>query len=61
VWEWDGIKFEHMQRGDAGKFFPHPFFKGMDLSRIRGCYRQMIPKPGSSATERFYKVRQLRP
>jgi hypothetical protein len=60
VWEWDGMKFEHMQRGDAGRFFPHPFFKGMDIGRIRGCYRQMIPKPGSTACERFYRMRQLR-
>lgn len=60
IWEWDGVKFEHMQRGNAGRFHAHPFFKGMDLSRIRGCYRQMIPQPGSSACERFYKVRQLR-
>jgi hypothetical protein len=60
VWEWDGVKCEHMQRGNAGKFFPHPFFKGMDLSRLHGCYRQMIPKPGSTAVERFYKTRQLR-
>lgn len=60
IWEWDGIKFEHMHRGDAGRLHQHPFFKGMDTSRIRGCYRQMIPKPGSSACERFYKVRQLR-
>lgn len=60
VWEWDGMKFEHMQRGNAGRFYAHPFFKGMDLSRIRGCYRQMIPKPGTSAVERFYRVHQLR-
>lgn len=60
VWEWDGIKFEHMRGGDAGRFHPHPFFKGMDVSRIRRCYRQMIPQPGSKAVERFYRVRKLR-
>ena len=60
VWQWDGVKFEHQQRGDAATFHPHPFYKGMDLERIRGCYRQMIPQPGSSATERFYRVRKLR-
>lgn len=60
VWEWDGEKCEHMQRGDAGTFHPHPFFKGMNLSRIRGCYRQMIPKPNTLAIERFYQVKQLR-
>ncbi len=60
VWEWDGEKCEHMQRGNAGTFHPHPFFKGMDLGRIRGCYRQMIPKPNTNAVERFYRVKQLR-
>jgi hypothetical protein len=60
VWEWDGMKAEHMQKGDAGRFYPHRFWKGMDLGRVRGCYRQMIPKPGASACERFYRVRQLR-
>ncbi len=60
VWEWDGTKCEHMMKGNAGTFHPHPFFKGMDLTKIRGCYRQMIPKPGSTAVERFYRVRKLR-
>lgn len=60
VWEWEGCKFEHMHKGNAGRFHPHPFFKGIDISRIRGCYRQMILQPDSSAQERFYKVRQLR-
>ncbi|MFT3699915.1 MAG: hypothetical protein QM831_42620 [Kofleriaceae bacterium] len=60
VWEWDGVKCEHMQRGgNAATFHEHPFYKGMDISRIRGTYRQMIPKPGSTATERFYRTRQL--
>lgn len=60
IWEWDGWKFEHQAKGDAGKLHDHPFFKGMDLKRIRGCYRQMIPKPGEKAVERFYRVRKLR-
>jgi hypothetical protein len=60
IWEWDGMKFEHMHKGDAGKFYPHPFFKGMDLTRIRSCYRQMLPEPGGKACERFYRVRKLR-
>ena len=60
IWEWDGMKFEHMRGGDAGRLHPHPFFKGMDLRRVHGCYRQMIPKPGAKAVERFYRMRQLR-
>jgi hypothetical protein len=60
IWEWDGMKFEHMHKGNAGKLYPHPFFKGMDVNKVRGCYRQMIPQPGSKAVERFYKVHKLR-
>jgi hypothetical protein len=63
VWEWDGMKCEHMTRGtpdnpNAATFHPeHPFFKGMNLARIRGVYRQMIPQPGSKAVERFYRTK----
>jgi hypothetical protein len=60
VWQWDGSKFEHMHKGDAGRFHLHPFFKGIDISRIRGCYRQLIPKPGAPLCERFYTMHQLR-
>jgi hypothetical protein len=60
IWEWDGMKFEHMKGGNAGRFHPHPFFKGMDVGAIRGCYRQMVAQPGAPAVERFYRMRQLR-
>jgi hypothetical protein len=60
VWEWDGLKFEHQRGGDAGKLYPHRFWRGLDLSRVRGCYRQMIPPHGATAIERFYRTRQLR-
>lgn len=60
IFEWDGMKCEHMQRGSAGRFHDHPFYKGMDLERIRGCYRQMIPQCGSGAIERFYRTHQLK-
>lgn len=60
IWEWDGMKCEHQMKGNAGHFYPHPFFKGMDLERIRGCYRQMIPQPGSKAVERFYRTHELK-
>jgi hypothetical protein len=60
IWEWDGMKCEHMMRGNAGRFHDHPFFKGMDLERIHGCYRQMIPQPGSKAVERFYKTHPMK-
>jgi hypothetical protein len=56
MWRWDGEMFEHMKGGDWGKLYPHPFFKGIDLGRVRGCYRQMIAKPGSSSHVRFFHV-----
>ena len=60
AFQWNGAKFEHMHKGDAGTLYPHPFFKGIDLKRVRGCYRQLLPKPGTSFFERFYKMHQLR-
>ena len=60
IWEWDGMKCEHQVKGDAGRLHPHAFWKGMDLARVRGCYRQMIPPPGAPAIERFYRTHQLK-
>ena len=60
IWQWNGSKFDHMHKGNAGTLSPHPFFKGIDLKRVRGCYRQFLPKPGTRFFERFYKMHQLR-
>jgi hypothetical protein len=49
IWRWEGELCEHMRKGDAGEFFEHRFFKGLDLSRIRGCYRQMSAKAEASS------------
>ncbi|MDB4960396.1 MAG: hypothetical protein JWP01_395 [Myxococcales bacterium] len=56
IWRWEGQMFEHMKAGDWGSFHPHPVFKGIDLSRIRGCYRQMMAKPETVTDVRFYHL-----
>jgi hypothetical protein len=59
IWNWDGYVFEHMERGNAGQLHQHPFFGKLDVSRVRGCYRQMFMQPDSDAFQRFYGVRML--
>lgn len=49
IWRWQGELHEHARRGDAATFHPHPFWKGLDLSRIRGCYRQMSARPDADS------------
>jgi hypothetical protein len=56
AWRWEGEMFEHMKPGNWGRFFAHPFYKGLDLSRVRGCYRQMMAKPESHCRGHFYHV-----
>jgi hypothetical protein len=57
IWNWDGLLFEHMERGTAGKLNPHPFFGKLDVSRVRVCCRQMFMQSNTEAHERFYAVR----
>ncbi|MEO6419485.1 MAG: hypothetical protein ABIP39_08775 [Polyangiaceae bacterium] len=59
IWQWDGVRFEHMKRGDAGKLHPHPHFKSIDLKRVRSCYRQMMGKPAVACNERFYAMKRF--
>lgn len=59
AWEWDGERFEHMRAGSAGRLYEHPHFRGLDLSRVHGCYRQMIAKPDTVSHERFYAMRRI--
>jgi hypothetical protein len=56
IWRWDGEMFEHQKKGDWGRLSKHAFFKGMDLSRVRGCYRQMMARPDFQNSARFYHV-----
>jgi hypothetical protein len=54
-WEWDGLRIEHMKPGGAeNKIHQHPHFKGLDASRVRGTYRQMIGQPQGDLNERFF-------
>jgi len=50
IWRWQGEVSEHMKRGAGGTFHEHRFFRGLDLSRIRGCYRQMAARAGTTST-----------
>ena len=50
IWRWQGELSEHMKRGEGGTFREHPFFRGLDLSRIRGCYRQMAARANTTST-----------
>jgi hypothetical protein len=40
--------------GSENRLHQHPHFKGLDVSRVRGVYRQMIGKPSSGLNERFF-------
>jgi hypothetical protein len=59
-WEWDGPVCEHQIPGDWGEVHPHHFFGDLDLSCIRGCYRQMLAAPGAEIFERFYEMYPMR-
>jgi len=56
-WHWQGHGFEHQKKGTWGQLFPHPIFKGLDVSRIRSCFLQMFSTPGRDCYERFYLVK----
>lgn len=56
IWQWEGTRFEHMERGDVGGLHPHPFWKGLDLDAVGSPYRQMMAEPGARHRERFYEV-----
>jgi hypothetical protein len=45
VWRWEGELFENMKAGSSATFHEHAFFKGVDMKRVRGVYRQMAAKP----------------
>lgn len=59
IWEWDGRLFEHQRRLPGWKLFPHPFWSGLDVSRVRSLYRTMVLEPGTVCHERFYAMRPL--
>ncbi len=59
AWHWQGEMFEHQKRGDFGTFHPHAMWNGLDITRIRGCYRQMMAKPDLTTNVRFYHVGEV--
>ena len=49
-----GSLFEHQQAGEAGKLWPHPFFRGIDLDSAEPLvFMQMLHKSGSRG-QQFY-------
>ncbi len=56
-WHWQGHGFEHQKKGQWGKLYDHPIFKGINVSRVRTCFRQMISTVGRDCFERFYQVK----
>jgi hypothetical protein len=59
IWQWDGRLFEHQRRIPGWKLFPHPFWSGLDVGRVRGLYRAMVQEPGTVCNERFYGMKLL--
>lgn len=49
-----GSIFEHQQAGEAGKLWPHPFFRGIDMESAEPrAYMQMLTKPGSLGEQSY--------
>lgn len=56
-WQWEGEMWEHQKQGTWGELYPHPFFKGLDISAVRRCYMQLFARPNALAIERFYEIK----
>jgi hypothetical protein len=56
VFRWEGEMFEHQQSGDHGRLLPHAVWKGLDLKRVRGCYRQMFARPDAATKIGYYHL-----
>jgi hypothetical protein len=56
IFNWTGVRFEHMQRGGKSKLHPHPFWKSLDVRRVGGTYTQMMAPPDGEYHERFYAM-----
>lgn len=54
LWRWSGDMMEHQKPGPHGKMHPHPVWKNTDMSRVHGCYRQMMARPDLVTEVRFY-------
>ena len=56
IWRWEGTRYEHMKRGDAGRPLPHRHFADLDVSKVISCYQQMFAEPGLTHSELFYRM-----
>ncbi len=56
----DGQIFEHQEKGEFGRLFPHPFFGGLDVSRCR-LYMQYVSPPRSGAVMKWRPPMKLMP
>lgn len=54
LWRWAGDMMEHQKPGAYGALYPHSFWKTLDLSRVHGCYRQMMARPDQLTEVRFF-------
>lgn len=60
IWDWRGRRCEHQKPARNFKLHPHPFYQGLDVTKVRSCYRQMMLEPGTIGHERFYEMRELK-
>jgi hypothetical protein len=61
IWQWDGRLFEHQRRLPGWKLFPHPFWAGLNVQRVRALYRTMVLEPATVCHERFFSMKPLDP
>ncbi len=59
AFRWVGEEFEHQKAGSRLSFHEHPVFRGLDLTRIRGCYRQMAAAPDLPTKIGYYHLGPL--
>jgi hypothetical protein len=61
IWQWDGRMFEHQKPIRGWKLHPHSFWQGIDVSKVRACYRTMVQEPDTICHERFFAMRAMEP
>ncbi len=54
-----GSRCEHMKPAKDFTLHDHPFFQGLDVNKVRRCYRQMMLEPGTICRERFYAMQRM--
>lgn len=56
---WEGVGCEQQSSGDCGKLYPHPFFKGIDVSWVEDSYMQMMLRASNQALFRSFYPRKI--